>query len=539
MSQTRLPEHPTAPGGWRPGRVVRGLVLVGYFLVFWVVVPWALIAAGWWLDLELGWSWDERWLRPRTVGGWGLMLAGGGLLLASIDELRRRGRGMPVSALPPPRLVFRGPYRLARHPIYLGFNLVLLGHGLLQSPALAALVAPAFLPIWLGYALLEERGLRRRFGSDYDAYAREVGLLPRFKSHRFIWAAMRLRLFPTRLEGAHHIPGEGPAILVFNHVCYLDPLFAGFVTRRHVTFATTAEAYRKGLMRWLVRTGPALPVRRYRPDPIACRDVLRRLSAGRVVGIFVEGERSPLGEYGGAVADVAGIVGRLPVPVIPVGLSGAYDVGPRWAGKLRRRPVTMRVGPPLDFDGRDPRLVIDEGISALLSEQPERATFDGLDRNQVERVLWRCPRCLDEAAWEAEALKCHECGLSLAPTPEGRLASEGTTRTLAAWARPVWAATESNPLEVDATGWRERSMYGPIEPLLPLGFGALVIDGETLRFGELTLPLTDVRSTSTERADTLQVATREGMWQFRLVAGSAFRLQRAVDRWKAELESGT
>ena len=43
---------------------------------------------------------------------------------------------------------------------------------------LAFVVAPAFVPLWIVYALVEERGLRRRFGDDYDAYRREVGLLP-------------------------------------------------------------------------------------------------------------------------------------------------------------------------------------------------------------------------------------------------------------------------------------------------------------------------------------------------------------------------
>jgi hypothetical protein len=75
-------------------------------------------------------------------------------------------------------------------------------------------------------------------------------------------------------------------------------------------------------------------------------------------------------------------------------------------------------------------------------------------------------------------------------------------------------------------------MFGPIRPLAPLGAGELRADREALGFGELRIAYVAIRTTSTERADTLQVATRDVMWQFRFAAGSAFRFQCAVDRWR-------
>ena len=74
-------------------------------------------------------------------------------------------------------------------------------------------------------------------------------------------------------------------------------------------------------------------------------------------------------------------------------------------------------------------------------------------------------------------------------------------------------------------------MFGPIEPLVPLGAVALEVGPRGLTFDGRTLAANEVRSVGVERNDTLQVATREGMWQFRLAAGSVFRLELALVRW--------
>ena len=60
----------------------------------------------------------------------------------------------------------------------------------------------------------------------------------------------------------------------------------------------------------------------------------------------------------------------------------------------------------------------------------------------------------------------------------------------------------------------------------------MVVAPDGLRLGSLAIGLRDIRSTSIERGDTLQVALRDAMWQFRFLDGSAFRVQLAVDRWR-------
>jgi 1-acyl-sn-glycerol-3-phosphate acyltransferase len=507
-------------------RTARAATVALYVALFWGALPVLL----WWLA-RFG-EHALRWRGRTHAVGWPIALTGAALILGAIATLRREGGGLPVSAVPPPALARGAPYSHMRHPLYLGFNVMLFGAGLAAgSPVLAWVVAPLFLPVWIGYALLEERALVRRFGDRYRHYRTCVGLLPALPGleiTRFVG-----RLYPLTIEGRGLIPKKGPAILVANHSCYLDPVFVGCATRRRVHFLATAEMYRSRLGRAYAAQRGLVPVRRYRPDPAACRETLRLLSDGALVCVFVEGERGVLGQYQGADPSVSRFLHRLPYPVIPVGVSGSYDCGPRWADSLRRRPVRVRVGPPIVWGDADPTFVLDRALLTLQDANPQAVHLEGLPRERIGRVLWRCPACLDEPGWSASALCCARCGERYEATPEGLFRErQGRLLHLADLGHRIEAGVEEGPLSVRAEGWREESWSGPIRPLAPLGAGVLEVSRVGLRFGSMELSLDALRSVSTERADVLQVATDSEMFQFRLIEGSVFRSRRALDRWR-------
>lgn len=509
--------------------MVRVAIVLAYVVAFWIALPLLLWRLGTWFDARVPVTLDP-W-----PGGWVVLGCGAAIMAASILTLRVRGHGLPVSALPPPRLVVSGPYRWVRHPVYLGFHLVVVGAGLIiGSAGLSVAVGVVFLPCWIAYASVEERGLRRRFGAAYRSYQRQVGMLPRLDVYRLAQVLAR-SLLPVHVAGRTRIPRRGAAVLVANHACYADPVFLQCASWRRIHFLATAQVFRGGPMTWAMRRTSAVPLRRYRVDPGAYREMLRRLDQGALVGVFVEGERSPLGDYRGALPHVARMLRHLSVPVIPIGISGNYDAGPRWAERLRVRRVGMRIGARIVFGAGDPAGAVDQAITSLIDEDPQAVHLEGLERAQLRRVLWRCPACLEEGRWRADELHCGACGARWLATPQGRFrerSPDAVAMTLAELARPVWHAAESDALEARARGAHERSVYAPIGPLVPLGEGKLVITPRALSFGALSIPLTSLRTTSTERTDTLQIATDSAMWQFRLREGSVFRLQRAIDRWR-------
>ncbi|MBO8141576.1 MAG: 1-acyl-sn-glycerol-3-phosphate acyltransferase [Firmicutes bacterium] len=138
----------------------------------------------------------------------------------------------------------------------------------------------------------------------------------------------------------------GPAIVVSNHVSYLDPILIGAALPRPVHFMAKEELFRYPVLRWLLPKVHAFPVRRGRPDRQAIRRALDILESGQVVGIFPEGTRSASGElqdvHGGA-AMLALKSGASVVPMVLVGVESALAGGRKIP---RRAPIVVRIGPP-------------------------------------------------------------------------------------------------------------------------------------------------------------------------------------------------
>jgi 1-acyl-sn-glycerol-3-phosphate acyltransferase/isoprenylcysteine carboxyl methyltransferase (ICMT) family protein YpbQ len=503
-------------------RVARGAIVLAYTIVFWGALPLALFVAGQASERMLA----IRPLPARPFIGATLVIAGTALLVAAIGMLWQRGRGLPVGALPPPRLVTSGPYRLCRHPIYLGFNLALAGLALaLGQTGLALIVAPAFLPLWMVYARLEERGLVRRFGDAYRRYRRNVGMLPRFPWYRTAWL-IGSPILRVRRIGA--LP-RGPVAVVVNHRSYLDPFLLAASVWRALRFPTTAEVFRVPALRFLLSRASTICVRRYRVDVGAAREVRRSLADGDAVVFFVEGERSVSGAFLGCPRDVGRFVAALGVPVVPCALIGTYDVGPRFAGILRRRCVTARFGERISLAGApDPARAITAAIAALLDDDPPPITLQGLPRARLARVLWACPRCFAEP-FDVATLSCHRCGLAMMPTADGRLRAGGETLTLAEWAAPLFArARAGEPLADRALLLAEESPYGSPRPLALIGEVPCRLDGDGLVLGTLSFQMADITRVLTERADTVEFACGVSMWQFKPATSSAFRWHVAI-----------
>lgn len=101
--------------------------------------------------------------------------------LPLIIDFVRCGRGTHAPFDPPRRFVTTGPYRRVRNPMYLLYVVVMLGEAILyRSWPLLVYTAGFWLLAHVYVVGVEEKGLRRRFGAEYDAYCRRVGRwLPR------------------------------------------------------------------------------------------------------------------------------------------------------------------------------------------------------------------------------------------------------------------------------------------------------------------------------------------------------------------------
>ena len=127
--------------------------------------------------------WITRWrMQPPQLGFSGfrvigaLMIAAGiAIVLDSFARFAVQGLGTPAPILPTRHLVVSGLYQYGRNPMYVGVLGMILGQGLLFGDG--RLFAYGVL-LWLGIHVFvvgyEEPTLRRSFGSEYEAFSRNV-----------------------------------------------------------------------------------------------------------------------------------------------------------------------------------------------------------------------------------------------------------------------------------------------------------------------------------------------------------------------------
>ena len=165
-----------------------------------------------------------------------------------------------------------------------------------------------------------------------------------------------------RVEGRENVPREGPFILLANHQSILDPIFAQSQCPRDLYTLTKSTQFGVGLFGWLLPRINGIPTRRFKVDPQVVRVILRHLSEGQGIGIYPEGERSWDAEIQPFRRGTIRVVLKAGVPVIPCGVSGSYDVWPRWSKRVRRAPVTIRFGEAISFGAHDDRAAREKAV---------------------------------------------------------------------------------------------------------------------------------------------------------------------------------
>jgi 1-acyl-sn-glycerol-3-phosphate acyltransferase len=124
------------------------------------------------------------------------------------------------------------------------------------------------------------------------------------------------------------IPAEGPAVLVCNHVSYVDALVIGAASPRPIRFVMDHRIFKAPLAGWLFRSAKAIPIAPAKEDPWlmerAYIDIAQALHEGDLVCIFPEGRLTSTGELNEFRGGIAKIVERSRVPVIPMALRGLW-----------------------------------------------------------------------------------------------------------------------------------------------------------------------------------------------------------------------
>ena len=152
-------------------------------------------------------------------------------------------------------------------------------------------------------------------------------LVPEFLMRFLCWILVH-SIYRLEKSGLENIPEKGPAVLVCNHVSFVDPLVILAASPRPIRFVMDHRIFSMPVVSFVFRTGKAIPIAPAKENAklleAAYDEVSKTLREGELVAIFPEGRITDTGELYPFRSGIERIVERDAVPVIPIAVRGLW-----------------------------------------------------------------------------------------------------------------------------------------------------------------------------------------------------------------------
>lgn len=169
---------------------------------------------------------------------------------------------------------------------------------------------------------------------------------------RFFVGPFVRMIWVKKVIGIENIPRKGPVIVAFNHQSYFDFICFIAVSPRNIHYLSAEKFLNNPIWSFLLKITGQIPVFRKSRDKRELHDVVYdHLSRRKMIGIFPEGTRAPdnstmLRAYPG----VARYAIKKKAPIIPVGITGTFEVLPRHKNFPKfKKGVIFNIGKPIYF----------------------------------------------------------------------------------------------------------------------------------------------------------------------------------------------
>jgi len=160
--------------------------------------------------------------------------------------------------------------------------------------------------------------------------------------------------FVKSFEGAENVPKKGPYIIAANHSSYIDHLILSYNWAKrfdtHIHYLAKKEHFDSFFQGMWHRHVQAIPIDRQAGGKKALDEAVKALNKGKVIGIYPEGTRTLDGKIQKGRTGVARLALRARVPVIPVGIRGAFKVLPKGNYLPRSGKIYVKIGKPINLE---------------------------------------------------------------------------------------------------------------------------------------------------------------------------------------------
>src|SRR5882724_482773 len=181
--------------------------------------------------------------------------------------------------------------------------------------------------------------------------------MPRSAAQPLVYSLLRLlaRLFGVtcyslRVEGRENWPVSGGGLVCSNHQSYFDPPLVGLTCSRQMNYLARETLFRVPILKQIIAFLDAIPIDREGSGLSGLKETMKRLRAGEFVLIFPEGTRTRDGEMLSLKPGFCSVARRSQVPLIPVGLDGAYQSWPRTSPLPQLGRLAVVIGQPISAE---------------------------------------------------------------------------------------------------------------------------------------------------------------------------------------------
>lgn len=162
-----------------------------------------------------------------------------------------------------------------------------------------------------------------------------------------------IKLWIRKKEGMENIPKEGAFIIAANHSSYMDHLVVGSTMipylDKKVHYLAKKEHFENFIERKCYNYFGAIPVDRQSGGKSALRSAIKELRQGEIIAMYPEGTRSLTGKIQKAKTGIARLVLAAKVPVLPIGLIGAFEILPKGRHMPKAKRADINIGKPIYF----------------------------------------------------------------------------------------------------------------------------------------------------------------------------------------------
>jgi 1-acyl-sn-glycerol-3-phosphate acyltransferase len=219
----------------------------------------------------------------------------------------------------------------------------------------------------------------------------EIVYPPVIAAARTMFRVLGLRF---RLDGTEQVPRTGGAVLVSNHVSYLDFIFAGFgalPSKRFVRFMAKKEVFDHKISGPLMRGMHHIPVDRA-AGAASYRAALKALKDGEVVGVFAEATISRSFTIKDIKSGAIRMAAAAGVPMIPMAVWGGQRLWTKGRPRRifqRKVPIMILVGEPMHPKRGDDFEQVARELRARMSELLERAQREYPEVPAADETWWQ------------------------------------------------------------------------------------------------------------------------------------------------------